>query len=100
MAEQPWTISGDVLTLRVFIQPRASRNELCGLHDDAIKLRITAPPVDGAANECCCQFLARVFDVPKSAVQVRSGHSSRKKLITITGAIIPQAEALLVSAAP
>ena len=71
------------VTFKVRIQPRASRNELVGEYGDALKLRITAPPVDGKANELCCRFLADLLDVPLSSVEIVSGESSRDKMISV-----------------
>ncbi len=68
----------------VFVQPKASRNQVAGLHGDALKIRLTAPPVEGAANKACTQFLAKTLGVPKSAVEIVSGHASRNKKILIT----------------
>ena len=67
--------------ISVYIQPRAAKNAVAGLHDQALKIRLTAPPVDGAANKMCLQFLAKQLKVPKSALQIESGHSSRRKTI-------------------
>ena len=67
--------------ISVYIQPRAAKNAVAGLHDQALKIRLTAPPVDGAANKMCLQFLAKQLHVPKSALQIESGHSSRNKTI-------------------
>ncbi len=75
------TEGGIVITLH--IQPRASRCELCGIQDNAIKIRLTSPPVDGAANKLCREFLAGLFRVPKSAVEIVSGETSRHKRIRI-----------------
>jgi uncharacterized protein (TIGR00251 family) len=65
----------------VYIQPRAAKNAVAGIHDQALKIRLTAPPVDGAANKMCLQFLAKQLNVPKSALQIESGHSSRRKTV-------------------
>ena len=81
----PCTVTGDGIVLNLHIQPRASRNEVCGVHGDALKLRLTSPPVDGAANRLCREFLAELFDVPKSAVEIVSGESSRHKRVRVTG---------------
>jgi uncharacterized protein (TIGR00251 family) len=67
------------VVLRVLVQPRASRNHVAGLHGDALKVRITAPPVDGAANSMCIRFLARQANVPKSDVELIAGRTSRSK---------------------
>ena len=71
------------VTFRVRVQPRASRTELAGEYGDALKLRITAPPVEGKANEECRRFLAKLLDVPASAVEIVSGTSSKDKVIRV-----------------
>lgn len=65
----------------IYVQPRAAKNAVAGIHDQALKIRLTAPPVDGAANKMCLQFLAKQLKVPKSALQIESGHSSRRKTV-------------------
>ncbi len=75
---------GKVL-LSLYVQPRASRNELAGLHGDALKLRLTTPPVDGKANKAVVAFLAKFFKIPKSFVTIRSGLQSRSKKIVLSG---------------
>jgi hypothetical protein len=77
------TADGAQFALRV--QPRASRNKIAGLIGDAIKLAITAPPVDGKANEAVIDFFADLFRIPKSSVVIVSGQTGRNKLITIRG---------------
>ena len=91
----PWSQQGDALLLRVFVQPRASRNQFCGIHEGELKLRLTSPPVDGAANECCREFLAKQLKVPKSAVTLIAGDSSRHKRLRIAGATTQQIEQLI-----
>lgn len=71
--------------LSVHIQPRASRTEVVGWHGDAIKIRIGAPPVDGAANEELIRFLARHAGVPKRAIRIVSGATNRKKRLEVEG---------------
>jgi len=71
------------LTFKIFVQPRSSKNEIKGLHGDALKVRLTAPPVDGAANKMCVKFLSKCFEVSKSNIEVVSGFSSRTKRIRI-----------------
>jgi uncharacterized protein (TIGR00251 family) len=71
------------ITFKVFIQPRSSKNTIVGLHGDAVKIKLTAPPVDNAANKMCIQYLARRLKVPKSSIEVVSGHSSRTKLLRL-----------------
>ncbi|MFM1887159.1 MAG: hypothetical protein RL026_2316 [Pseudomonadota bacterium] len=72
--------------LDVFVQPRASRNEVAGRHGEALKIRLTAPPVEGAANEALVRFVAESLSLPRSAVSVVSGHASRRKRLAIEGA--------------
>jgi uncharacterized protein len=71
--------------LRVRVQPRASREHLEGVHGDQLRLRLTAPPVAGAANAACIAFFAKSFGVNRSSVVIRSGVKSRDKLIHISG---------------
>ncbi|MGE0438902.1 MAG: DUF167 domain-containing protein [Gemmatimonadales bacterium] len=75
--------SGCLLTLHV--QPRASRTEVAGLHGDALKLRIAAPPVDGAANDEVVRFLAERLGVPRRDVRIAAGETGRRKAVEISG---------------
>jgi uncharacterized protein (TIGR00251 family) len=75
--------------IRLHVQPRASRSGLAGRHGDAIKVRLTAPPVDGAANEALLQFLAVRLQVPRSALSLVSGGSGRSKVVAVE-AISPE----------
>jgi uncharacterized protein (TIGR00251 family) len=71
------------VTIKVKVQPRAPRTEIVGEHAGAIKLRLAAPPVDGKANEECRRFLAKLFEVSATSVEIISGDSSRDKVIRI-----------------
>jgi len=73
------------ITLTLHIQPGAKKTEFAGLHGDALKIRLAAPPVDGKANEALVRFLADVLDLPKSAVTLKSGQTSRRKVLEVTG---------------
>lgn len=77
------TATGVVFT--VHVQPRASRNEICGVHGGELKLRLTSPPVEDAANKSCVEFLAKSLGVAKSKVSILSGSKSRHKTITVEG---------------
>jgi uncharacterized protein (TIGR00251 family) len=77
------TAQGAQFALRV--QPRASRNAIAGVMGDAVKLAITAPPVDGKANQAVVEYLAELFDVAKSNIVIVSGESGRNKLIAVRG---------------
>jgi len=67
----------------VHVQPRAKRNEICGLYGDALKIRLTAPPVDGAANKALIAFLAKALDVSQRDVFIVSGQTGRHKVIEV-----------------
>ncbi|MDM8517846.1 DUF167 domain-containing protein [Desulfobacterales bacterium HSG16] len=69
------------IVFKVYIQPRASKNSIAGIYKDAIKIRLTAPPVDNAANKMCIAFLSRCLKYPKSSIEIVSGHTSRNKTI-------------------
>ena len=71
--------------IAVVASPRASRTLVDGLHDGAIRVRLAAPPVDGAANEALCRFLADRLGVPVADVTVARGQSGRRKLVDIDG---------------
>ncbi|MCG6909942.1 MAG: DUF167 domain-containing protein [Deltaproteobacteria bacterium] len=72
------------LAFKVYVQPRASKNQIVGRHGDALKIKLKAPPVEGAANKMCVRFLAECLGLPKSKVEIKSGHSSRTKLLLAT----------------
>jgi uncharacterized protein (TIGR00251 family) len=69
----------------VRVQPRASRSEVVGIYGDALKVRLTSPPVDGAANDELVKFLAHVFAVGRRDVRILAGESSRSKIVEIDG---------------
>ena len=69
----------------VHVQPRAKRTEVTGMHGAAVKIRLAAPPVDGAANEALRRFLAERLCVPRASVHVVAGLSSRDKLVEVDG---------------
>ncbi|SFF84939.1 DUF167 family protein [Neptunomonas qingdaonensis] len=73
----------NTLTLSCQIQPKSSRDEIVGLQADSVKIRITAPPVDGKANAHLIKFLAKAFGVSRSAVSIASGETGRKKVVRI-----------------
>lgn len=70
---------------RVRVQPGASKNEIVGVHQDTLKIRISAPPVEGKANRALVQFLAEQLEVRRSQVEILSGHATRRKTIHIIG---------------
>ncbi len=67
--------------IRILVQPRSSRNMVSGVHGDALKIKITSPPVEGAANKACIDYLAKLLKTPKSSLSIVSGQNSRNKSI-------------------
>lgn len=76
--------NGEVVTLTLHIQPGAKRSELAGLHGEALKIRLAAPPVEGRANEALLKFIAKLFGVPVRQVELKQGGQSRHKVVAIT----------------
>jgi uncharacterized protein len=72
-------------TFTVKVHPRAKKNAITGALGDALKLALTAPPVDGRANEACIEFFASLLKVPRSSVTIASGETSRRKVIRVAG---------------
>ena len=85
---------GTSLRFRVRLQPRASRNEITGVLDGALRVRLHAPPVDGAANEALVAFLADRLAVPRRGVRIVSGATSRTKMIEVDGVSSAEVERL------
>ncbi len=85
------------LIFSVRVVPRASRSRIVGEHDGALRVRIAAPPVDGAANEELVLTLAKAFKVPRGAVEITAGHSSKLKHVNITGVTADALAALALS---
>ena len=77
------TPEGIVFPVRVL--PRSSRNEIAGVTGDALKVKLTAPPVEGAANKLLIEFLSEKLHVAKSKVEILSGQSGRNKLVKVSG---------------
>lgn len=71
--------------LNLFIQPKASKNEIIGLHNGALKIKITAPPVDGKANAALIEFLSEILDVPKRQIEILKGETGRNKAVEVLG---------------
>ena len=72
-------------TFQVKVQPRAKKNAITGEIGDALKIALTAPPIDGRANEACIAFFAELLNVPRSSVTIAAGATSRSKLIRVSG---------------
>ena len=75
----------DGVILTVHVQPKASTTECVGIHGDAIKIRVAAPPIDGAANDELIRFLARQLSIPSTSVLIHSGAGGRHKRVLVKG---------------
>ncbi|HBC89728.1 MAG TPA: YggU family protein [Lentisphaeria bacterium] len=84
--EKTIRISQDGISIDCWIQPKSSKSAFAGIHGESLKIKIAAPPEDGKANEELCAFLAKNLGISKSSVQIRSGASSRRKIIFCHGA--------------
>ena len=81
--------------IQFHVQPRASRTEISGRHGSALKVRLAAPPVDGAANDQLLRFIADRLGVPLRAVTLERGTTSREKTVTVEGIAVDTARAAL-----
>jgi uncharacterized protein len=86
-------------TFSVKVHPRAKKNAITGEVGDALKLALTAPPVEGKANDACVRFLADVLELPRASVTIAAGESSRQKLIRVAGLSAAEVERRLRAAA-
>ncbi len=85
---------GDTITLVLHVQHGAKRSEVAGLHGDALKIRLAAPPIEGRANEALLRFIADCFSVPLRNVELKQGGQSRHKRVEVRGSTV-QPESLL-----
>jgi len=83
------------VTFAIKVQPRARRNAVVGELGGAVKIALTAPPVDGRANQACIEFFAELLSLPRSAIEIVSGQSSRTKVIRVAGISVQQLRVLL-----
>lgn len=97
MSDHPYRRQGDAWLLDLLVQPRAARSAVAGLHDGRLKVRLTAPPVDGAANAALLDFLAARLTVPRGRLRLASGDSARRKTVRIEAGdeLAPRLSALL-----
>jgi uncharacterized protein (TIGR00251 family) len=86
---------GDVLSLTLHVQPGAKRTEISGLHGEALKIRLAAPPIEGRANEALLRFIADTFGVPLRQVELKQGGQSRHKVVMVTGSKVAPESVLL-----
>lgn len=83
--------------INVHAAPRAAKDAVQGLHGDAIKIRLHAPPVDGKANEALIAFLSGKLDIPKSNITLKSGLNQRRKIVEINGLSVSEVEKRLLN---
>ena len=97
MTETPLrlTVTGDGILFNVHVQPRASRCEICGVQEGELRLRLTSPPVEDAANRQCVELISKALGVAKSRVSIKSGAKSRHKVVRVEG--VDQASLLALS---
>ena len=79
------------IRLAVQITPNARKTEVIGVLDDALKIKLQAQPIEGQANEALIKFLAKALSVPRSAVTITHGHTSKRKLVEVAGELAPPA---------
>ncbi len=87
--------NGEVLTLTLHVQPGAKSTNVAGLHGEALKIRLAAPPIEGRANDALLKFIAESFEVPLRLVELKQGGQSRHKVVAITGSRV-EPDSLLV----
>ncbi|NLW92235.1 MAG: YggU family protein [Syntrophomonadaceae bacterium] len=77
--------NAEAITVEIKVQPRASRNQIVGEQDGLLKVKLTAPPVEGEANQALVNYLASVLDTPRRNIMLIKGETSRNKIISIKG---------------
>lgn len=85
----------DGVSFEVRVQPRSSKTEISGIQDGILRVRLTMPPVDGAANKQCIELLSRKMKIPKRAIRIASGASARRKRLKISGLGIEEVKHIL-----
>jgi uncharacterized protein (TIGR00251 family) len=76
-------VTDNGVIIRLFVQPRASKNQLAGIVEDELKVRLTSPPVDGAANALCIKYFAKLLGIAKSELELVAGEKSRHKRLLV-----------------
>jgi len=74
------------IILKIYLQPKASKNEIVGPYRDGMKVKVTAPPVEGKANEALIHFLAKALKIPPAHIEILKGHHSREKTLKVSKA--------------
>ncbi|HKQ77487.1 MAG TPA: DUF167 domain-containing protein [Blastocatellia bacterium] len=92
------TVTDDAISFAVRVQPRASKSGVVGELDGALKIRLAAPPVDGAANEELIRLLAKLFNAPRQRIEILSGQTSKNKIVRVSGVPVEEVEKILATA--
>jgi hypothetical protein len=87
--------SRDGITFNVKVIPRAKRDEIVGVEGDAVKIRLNAPPVEGRANEALVKFLADIFKIPRSHIEIVRGETSRHKVVRVRGVALEEIKSVV-----
>ncbi|WP_245546703.1 DUF167 domain-containing protein [Leeia oryzae] len=85
------------MSLTLYIQPGAKKSGIVGLHGEALKIRLAAPPVEGKANQALIQFLSSILDIPKQSVELVTGETNRNKRVVIHTLTTPDIAARLLA---
>ena len=88
--------NGEVITLTLHVQPGAKHSEITGLHGEALKIKLAAPPIEGRANDALLKFIADVFAVPLRNAELKLGGQSRHKVVAVTGSKVDPESLLTV----
>jgi len=85
----------DGILLKIHVHPGSKKNEICGIHGDALKIKIKAPPVDGEANKACREFLADILKISQSNIILKTGATSRNKSFLIKSLVLEEIKKLI-----
>jgi hypothetical protein len=89
---------GDAVTFSIRVHPKARRERIAGALGDSLKLELTAPPIEGKANEACIRFFAELLKVPRSSITIAAGAGSRNKVIRVAGVSAAEVERAFATA--
>lgn len=92
--------TGDDIVFLIHVVPKSKKSEVAGIHDDALKIKVAAPPVEGRANAECVRLLSDVLGVKRNRVIIISGHESRRKTVAVRGMKRSDIESILAELVP
>ena len=88
-------IKNEIITLKIVVQPGSKQNEVIGLHNDALKIKLSTPAIEGRANAALLKFIAQLFDVSKTNITLKRGDKSRYKTIEIRNSLVQPEDVLM-----